>query len=346
MKRTQVALAALAMFASTAALAEVKMSGVIDVGVGHYTGKGTYMEQGGWSDHSSVTLSGGEDLGSGLKAFFALEAGFTQNGDPGNGGNGTLFSRESKVGLSGDFGTLSLGQQLSPYILSHAVTQAGTAGNFWVNRIIMGGGLSAAACASQTCGGATFQRGGFFIPNSVQYTTPSIAGWTASVMTTTKNGAQDGAIPAATVDADKYTAYNISGSLAGASLSAGYQKRTNTYSSWVVGGTYGIGDLTFGANYSNHKDEGADGVNAYLISAAYKLTGSTALIGGVARNDLSDAQTLTNIGVKHDLSKATFVYLTYVRATNGAISALADRGNYATSGESNNNTVVGVSHSF
>ncbi len=346
MKKTQVALAALAMVASTAALAEVKMSGIIDVGVGHYTGTGTYMEQGGWSDHSSVTLSGNEDLGNGLKAFFALEAGFTQNGDPGNGGNGTLFSRESKVGLSGDFGSLSLGQQLSPYILAHAVTQAGTSGNFWVNRIIMGGGLSNAACASQDCSGATFQRGGFFIPNSVQYTTPSIAGWTATLMTTTKNGARDGSMPDTTVDADKYTAYNVSGSLAGASLSAGYQKRSSTYSSWVVGGTYGIGDVTIGANYSNHKDEGASSVGSYLISAAYKLTGSTSVIGGVARNDLADAQTLSNIGLKHDLSKSTFVYATYVRATNGAISALSQRGLYATEGTSNSNTVVGVSHSF
>jgi len=344
MRKTQVALAALALMASTAALAEVKMSGVIDVGVGHYTGKGTYMEQGAWSDHSSVTLSGGEDLGSGMKAFFALEAGFTQNGDPGNGGNGTLFSRESKVGLSGDFGSLSLGQQLSPYILAHAVTQAGTAGNFWVNRIIMGGGGNNAAAAAGS--GANFQRGGFFIPNSVQYTTPSIAGWTATVLTTTKNGANDGLTAAQTVDADKYTAYNISGSLAGANLSAAYQKRTNTYSSWIVGGTYGIGDLTIGANYNNHKDEGADSVTSYLISAAYKVAGNTSVIGGVARNNLSDAQTLTNIGVKHDLSKATFVYLTYVRATNGAISALAERNAYATSGESNNNTVVGVSHAF
>jgi len=196
MKKTQVALAALALVASTAALADgVKVSGQIDYGIQSYTGKGTSFEQGGWADHSSITFSGSEDMGGGMKAFFSLESGFTQNGDPGNGGNGTLFSRESKLGLSGDFGTVSLGQQLSPYILAHAVTQAGTAGHFWVNRIIMGGGLAAAACSSNACDGGTFQRGGFFIPNSVQYTTPSIGGWTASVMTTTKNGARDGSMP-------------------------------------------------------------------------------------------------------------------------------------------------------
>ncbi|MFM7227440.1 MAG: porin [Betaproteobacteria bacterium] len=182
--------------------------------------------------------------------------------------------------------------------------------------------------------------GGFFIPNSVQYTTPSIGGWTASVMTTTKNGARDGSMPAATVDADKYTAYNVSGSLAGASLSAGYQSRTNTYSSWVAGGTYGLGDLTIGANISSHKDEGADAVGAYLVSANYALGNGTSIVGGVARNDRSTEQTLTNIGLRHDLSKRTFVYLTHTRGTNGAISSLSERGRYATTGADNQNTVV------
>ena len=51
MKKTQVALAALALVASTASLADgVKVSGQIDVGVGHTTNVGSYMEQGGWAD--------------------------------------------------------------------------------------------------------------------------------------------------------------------------------------------------------------------------------------------------------------------------------------------------------
>jgi len=344
MKKTQVALAALALVASTAALADgVTMSGIFDVGFGHYTGKGNYLEQGAWSDHSSLTISANEDLGSGMKAFVVLESGFTQNGDSGNGGNGSLFSRESKIGLSGEFGTLALGQQLSPYILSHAVTQAGTPGNFWVNRIIMGGGLNAAAVGSGT---GAFQKGGFFIANAVQYTTPSIAGWTASLMTNTANGAKDGAMAATTTDADKYTAYNISGSVGGINLSGGYQNRKNTYSSYVVGGTYGIGDATIGANWSSHTPEGGTKTGAYLLSAAYKLNDHLTLVGGYAQNDNSTEQSLSNVGVKYDLSKRTFVYGTYVRATNGAIAALADRGNYATTGDGNSNAVIGVSHSF
>ena len=101
MKKTQVALAALALVASTAAMADgVKVSGQMDVGVGHTTGVGSYMDQGAWADNSNITFSGSEDMGSGMKAFFTLAAGFTQNGDPGNGGNGTLFSREEDLDRS------------------------------------------------------------------------------------------------------------------------------------------------------------------------------------------------------------------------------------------------------
>ena len=59
---------------------------------------------------SRVGLRGTEDLGDGLKAVFTLEGGFsTRNGNGAQGGR--LFGRQSFVGLSGDWGTLSLGRQ-------------------------------------------------------------------------------------------------------------------------------------------------------------------------------------------------------------------------------------------
>jgi len=351
MKKTQIALAALAFVASTAAMADgVKVSGQIDVGVGHTTGVGSYMEQGGWADNSNIGFSGSETLGNGMKAFFNLTSGFTQNGDPGNGGNGTLFSRESLVGLSGDFGTVKLGQQLSPYILSHAITQAGTSGGFWVNRIIMGGGLGAAAVGQ---GSGAFQKGGFFIPNAVSYTTPSINGWTATILTNTANGAKDGAMATTTSDADKYTSYNVIGAIGGINVTAGYQSRSNTYTSYVVGGSTSFGDLSVAGNYSSHTPDSTStniyaGVktSAYLLSAAYKLQDSLTLVGGYAANDIAADQSMTNVGLKYDMSARTFTYITYVRATGGAQSALSQRGAYSTSGANNATTVIGVAHSF
>lgn len=59
---------------------------------------------------SRVGFRGSEDLGGGLKAVFTLEQGF----DPGAGTlgqGGRLFGRQSFVGLSGSWGTVTLGRQ-------------------------------------------------------------------------------------------------------------------------------------------------------------------------------------------------------------------------------------------
>ena len=351
MKKTQVALAALALVASTATLADgVKVSGQMDFGVGHTTGVGTYMDQGAWADNSNITFSGSEDMGNGMKTFFTLAAGFTQNGDPGNGGNGTLFSRESLVGLSGDFGTVKLGQQLSPYILSYAISQAGTPGGFWVNNFIMGGGLGNVAVGAGT---GAFQKGGFFIPNAASYTTPSVNGWTATFMTNTANGAKDGAMATTTSDADKYMAANVIGAVGAINVTAGYQSRGSSYSSTVIGASTSFGDLTVAGNYNTHSVDSANALtfpmaktSSYLLSAAYKLQETLTLVGGYGANDLASDQSMTNVGLKLDLSKRTYTYISYTHATGGAQSSLAQRGNYALTGSNNTTTVIGVAHSF
>ena len=353
MKKTQVALAAMALVASTAVLAEVKVSGQFDLGVGRSTGVGgSFMEQGGWADNSHIKFSGSEDLGNGLKAGFTLEGGFTQNGNPGNGGNGTLFSRESTVNLSGDFGGVRLGQQVSPYIVTHAITQAGTPGSFWVNRIIMGGGLGAAAIGQ---GNGAFQTGGFFIANAISYTTPNISGWTATVLTNTENGAKDGAMATSTSSGDKYSAFNVIGAIGPINVSGGYQNRSGQYTSYVIGGTTTFGDLTVGFNHSSHKPEtgattaGQPGVKTAtsMISANYKLQEKLSLNAGIAQNDLATEQTLSSVGLKYDLSARTYTYVAYLNASNGAQSSLANRGNYnRTSTTDISTTMVGIAHSF
>ena len=136
MKKTQLALAAVALIASSAAMsANVSISGNLDVGIGRTSGYngtgGMFLEQGAYFDNQSLSVNVNEDLGSGLKAHGSLGMGFNANGvsdNPGanrnaNGvspaaaitdvqGNG-LFNRQAYVGLSGEFGDIRLGRQLS-----------------------------------------------------------------------------------------------------------------------------------------------------------------------------------------------------------------------------------------
>ncbi|WP_395824761.1 porin [Collimonas sp.] len=119
MKKTAFALAALGLIgASAQAQTNVTIYGVVDTSL-TYTGKvgaknGTRLSvDSGDLSTSRIGFKGTEDLGNGLKAIFHLENGF--NADDGSLGttspSPTLFDRKSVVGLSGSFGTVTLGRQ-------------------------------------------------------------------------------------------------------------------------------------------------------------------------------------------------------------------------------------------
>jgi len=354
MKKTQVALAALALVASTAAFAEVKLSGVIDIGVASTTKNsagtgGTFMEQGSYNDHSAINLDVSEDLGSGLKAYASLGMGFDANGYNDNGGTagsgvaGTSshFNRQSFVGVSGDFGSIQLGKQLSPFILSNVLMTNGV-GNFYVNRMFLGaaGGLAA--------GGTGLNGSGFFITNAIQYTTPSISGWTVTAMTTTPSGTHGNVINSGTTpaDADRYTAYRLGGAVGPLNLTAAYQNRKNVYTSSNVGGTMQLMEgLTGSLGYLTNTAEGASAVGSYNFGLAYALTGTTTATLQYAKGDKNGGdQSLTNLTFANALSKRTTAYATWARGTNGISGALGAFG--GTVDKDNTTIVVGIVNSF
>ena len=111
-------LIALAVLASTGAMAQssVTLYGVVDVNLQSAKSDGlrqTRLQSGGVSG-SRFGLKGMEDLGGGLKALFVLESGF--NADTGsNRTPGSIFDRQSYVGLAGGFGEIRLGNTTTAY---------------------------------------------------------------------------------------------------------------------------------------------------------------------------------------------------------------------------------------
>lgn len=103
-----------------------QLAGAVDV----YAGR---MQMAGDAQRTSVVNSGGlttswfgvkgsEDLGGGLKANFALSSFFrADTGVQGRFTGDTFFSREASVGLSGGFGSLTLGRGLAPNFLPTVV---------------------------------------------------------------------------------------------------------------------------------------------------------------------------------------------------------------------------------
>ena len=365
MKKTQVALAALALVASTAALADgVTIYGAVDAAVAHSNGgKGTYFDgTGSWTAPSHLGFKGSEDLGNGMKASFQLETGVSLgNGAAVSGGTGgataqangfgALFTRVATVGLSGDFGAVNIGQQLSPFIVPNVVgAGAGMGpGSFFVNRMILSG---YGAAAVNVAGSTSFGYDGFFIPNAINYTSPSLNGWTVNAMTTTKAGAKDGTVSTST-DTDSYQAYTLGGAVGSIGLMAGYQTRKNVNSSYTVAATMPLSsDLSFAASYMSNDETKGYG-SGYKIGSTsvffnYRLSDALSTQLGYARNDLANEMSLTSLSMKYDLSKRTFTYASYGRGTGGADASFANRGGFTFNKGASDTTnfAVGVGHSF
>ncbi|HEX7681937.1 MAG TPA: porin [Trinickia sp.] len=155
MNKHAVSLAAAMAFAAPAfAQNSVTLYGVIDEGF-NYTnnvqGSHNYELASGFAQGSRWGLKGAEDLGNGLKAVFQLENGFDVNSGRLNQG-GRMFGRQAYVGLSSQFGTVTLGRQydslvdyLAPttangswggYLLSHPFDNDNTDNSFRVNNTI------------------------------------------------------------------------------------------------------------------------------------------------------------------------------------------------------------------
>lgn len=132
MKKSLIAVAALAAVGAASAQSSVTLYGVVDTG---YSVKQVKTEQAGVTTKVRTTglhsgglsgsrwgLKGQEDLGNGLSAVFNVEAGFNSaNGAfaATKDGNGNLtgvggFNRRSVVGLKGGFGQVLLGRDYTP----------------------------------------------------------------------------------------------------------------------------------------------------------------------------------------------------------------------------------------
>jgi predicted porin len=112
MKKSLIALAVLAASGAAMAQSSVTLYGIADVWVGSVKdGVGasslTKLDSGGFSS-SRLGVQGSEDLGGGLSAVFKLEGNLGI--DTGTSG-GFKFDRQSYVGLSGGFGTVTFGKQ-------------------------------------------------------------------------------------------------------------------------------------------------------------------------------------------------------------------------------------------
>ena len=124
---------------------------------------------GSGQNNSRWGMRGTEDLGGGMKGLFVLEGGF----QPDTGASatisnqgGSLFGRQSWVGLSGGFGTVGLGRQYPAYDDLRGATNMIYDSNFATTATVWGTGLRDYQNRSS---------------NAIKYTSPDFAGFSGAV---------------------------------------------------------------------------------------------------------------------------------------------------------------------
>lgn len=338
MKKTQVALAAMALVASTAVLADgVKVYGTADIGaVAADSGK-VQMAGAGNNSASVVGLAGTEDLGSGLKASYNFEMGLNaKNGALANGGNlstTSVFNRLANVGLSTESLGITLGLQLSPFIAGELTGSTAVGGNgaFVPGLYVLNGGNLAGITTAAS--GAT---GGFFVPDAATVNA-NIAGVALNVMSRLGGGGSA---------ESNYTAASAGTALAGVNVNYAYQKistaGTNTTNN-VISANYQIGDIRVNGAYAVNSITGTDNKGAYL-GASMPLNSAMSVGFTYARNSLSTLDNVKVASLEYRLSKQTYTYVNYAMFGNSAMAVYGNDQGRITSSESL--IQVGLSHSF
>jgi predicted porin len=343
MKKSLIALAAVAAAGAVSAQSSVTLYGRVDLGLS-YNGSAAGVKGAspkltvgsGGAGASRFGVRGTEDLGGGLKANFLIEAGVAADA----GGVTQLGDRNVYADLSGGFGAVRIGRFLNPQLL-----QVGKFSAFGTDYIGSGSNIMHVE-------GARYN-------NAVSYTTPAIGGFSATLMTAfeesntfriaqplTGTAATAGLNAAATsglgVPATKKPV-NIGLNYAAGPIEIGVAYAKDGVSGpkalTNIGASYKLGAVKLMAQYeTNSNITAAAGKNAYLIGATAPMGagllratyGKRDAAGIEFRNvialgtnnpytpsnstsNVSVWKTLAAVGYDYNLSKRTSVYGAFAR---------------------------------
>lgn len=167
----------LAALGTAHAQSTVTTYGVVDVYAGRWQlasrAKANVVNPGGLTT-SRIGFTGSEDLGGGLKANFNITSLFRPDiGSPGRFDGDPFFSSRSTVGLSGSFGEANVGRMNSPLFFALIKFDAfglAAIGPMFLQTFPGGQPITAPQQVADSA-----------VNNSIQYATPTISGFRASI---------------------------------------------------------------------------------------------------------------------------------------------------------------------
>ena len=291
----------------------------------------TSMETSGLRQ-SVLGFKGDRDLGNGMNAFFNLEMHFdTDNGEfhgtgDASGSGRILWRRQANVGLSGDWGSVTIGRQYGPALLAHIGTEPRAFKEQFSNLYAWAYNQFAATAGPVGTERNTNNDVGIFFSNSIQYrnTVGPISFGVLYALGEQPDTNTDNSVWAVGA------AYN-----GPVTVSASYQvmKDQATGNDNVKHAGLGIavpfGDLTFKANYLNAKNETRDGdevsnVDGIGVGVDYRWNEKNTATVAFYRNkdDENDDDETNNLVVSNDYAvrpdTTIYTQLAYVDAGDAA----------------------------
>lgn len=302
------------VFCSTAhAQSQVTLFGMADVAMlytsrtldsvhGTNMGKQFSMIDGG-AYYSQFGLMGTEDLGGGIKANFRLQSAFSSPTGSLLHCNGNFFGCEAWVGLSGSSGEVKLGLQFSPFFYAVFETDPRSLSLF---------GSGSIPLVTNVLGT------GIFNANSVSYTSPTIAGFTASGLYAF--GGQPGDFLAGRQYSVRFR-YQLENLTINAAMYSGNSggtvdtpiPTTVEYEGRIIGAGYQFETLTLKASYVMYKVAGSFNNHVYGGGFSWMTTPFLELNGGAwftsDRNHTANHSILAAVGANYLLSQSTALYV-------------------------------------
>ncbi len=332
-KKTAVAAAALLAAFAAQAQSQVSIYGNLDVSFGRFEEPGlvdatTRVESGSLRD-SFIGFKGQEDLGGGLKAFFVLESSI--NVDTGAATEASNFwGRTSVVGLTGDFGTVALGNARSLLFLANDAFNP-----FRADSRLFSTSVLLQSVADATYNGVAVDSGyRANWRNSITYTSPNLSGFTVAV--------QAGFSEVDNIDDSFGAALNYAaGPLA---VNFTYQNvnvnANDDIKTWLLGGSYDFGAVKLFGQYGQADQSVLDEKEKFYqlgVSIPVTTAGNVLVSYGEAKIDDNKAKEFS-LAYEHNISKRTSAYVGLNNTRHDYLAAPAD--------ESGTSFAVGVRHAF
>jgi len=344
MKKTLIALAAVAATSAAFAQSTVTMFGVVDAAFAKGTGSvsdRTLLKNSGYNS-SRFGVRGTEDLGGGMSASFHLEAGVNNDDGTGSASNtnnqavtganagtqGLTFNRRSTVSLTGGFGELRLGRDYTPQFWTETAFDPFGTNGVGTNIAFNKGGVT-----------------GVRASNSIGYLSPSFSGVKVWAQTYMGENASTAAAKIGDGNAVRVTfdqgALSLAFATSSTTVAAGVKNETSN-----MAASYDLGVAKLMAQSNKTKVTGSADIDGYVVGATAPMGAGTVRFALSETDKAGVKSNLTAIGYVYGLSKRTDLYATYARVANKGGATAALNGAVTGANQSSTGYDFGVKHSF